>query len=273
MLKSILFGPSSLNSRKPPSSITQGKVWGTTFVTPGAIAFMAVLVSQLVELYIFLLFDIFQAIFLHSPDKEFASVGAKSSIPYQNWFGQFKQYLMANAHKQQIKELYMWWNGWVFSFEKAPNLVDYEGEESSGMDEAVECLSNFDSQVPTIDYGWQEEQLIERFNDLTMAVPQESNEPTLSSSRSDIDIPQLTTLPSNTTPGNTPGPSSAPTDNSVEQQFQPKPIEDVTSQLAHKIHRTRKGKEKAIAIVEADGQVSEVTIKRKQRGRPKKLAI
>jgi hypothetical protein len=46
MLKSILFGPSSLNSKKQPSRVTQGKVWGTKFVTPGAIAFMAILVSQ-----------------------------------------------------------------------------------------------------------------------------------------------------------------------------------------------------------------------------------
>jgi hypothetical protein len=47
-LKSILFGPTSLNSKKPPSPVMQGKVWGTTFVTPGAIAFMAVLVGQIV---------------------------------------------------------------------------------------------------------------------------------------------------------------------------------------------------------------------------------
>jgi hypothetical protein len=45
MLKSILFGPASLSSKKPPSRITQGKVWGITFVTPGAIALMAVIGS------------------------------------------------------------------------------------------------------------------------------------------------------------------------------------------------------------------------------------
>jgi hypothetical protein len=45
MLKSILFGPGSLSSKKPPSRVTQGKVWGITCVTPGAIALMGILVS------------------------------------------------------------------------------------------------------------------------------------------------------------------------------------------------------------------------------------
>ena len=53
MLKSILFGLSSLNSKKPPSNVTEGKVWGNTFVTPGAIAFMAVLVSPIYNSYFF----------------------------------------------------------------------------------------------------------------------------------------------------------------------------------------------------------------------------
>ena len=48
MLKSVLFGPSSLNFSKPPSPVTQGKVWGTTRVMPGAIGFMAVLVGPIV---------------------------------------------------------------------------------------------------------------------------------------------------------------------------------------------------------------------------------
>ena len=52
MLKSILFGLSSLNSKKPPSNVTEGKVWGNTFVTPGAIAFMAVLVSPIAIFFI-----------------------------------------------------------------------------------------------------------------------------------------------------------------------------------------------------------------------------
>lgn len=44
MLKTILFGGTSISSNKPPVPKTQGKVWQVTSVTPGAIAFMAVLV-------------------------------------------------------------------------------------------------------------------------------------------------------------------------------------------------------------------------------------
>jgi hypothetical protein len=45
MLKTILFGGTSISSNKPPALKTQGKVWQVTAVTPGAIAFVAVLVS------------------------------------------------------------------------------------------------------------------------------------------------------------------------------------------------------------------------------------
>ena len=45
MLKTILFGATSISSNKPPAPKTQDKVWQVTAVTPGAIAFVAVLVS------------------------------------------------------------------------------------------------------------------------------------------------------------------------------------------------------------------------------------
>ena len=44
MLKTILFGATSISSSKPPAPKTQGKVWQITTVTPGAIALVAVLV-------------------------------------------------------------------------------------------------------------------------------------------------------------------------------------------------------------------------------------
>jgi len=44
MLKTVLFGGASISSDKPPAPKTQGRVWQVTAVTPGAIAFMAVLV-------------------------------------------------------------------------------------------------------------------------------------------------------------------------------------------------------------------------------------
>jgi hypothetical protein len=46
MLKTILFGATSISSNKPPAPKTQGKVWQVTVVTPGAIAFVSVLVRR-----------------------------------------------------------------------------------------------------------------------------------------------------------------------------------------------------------------------------------
>lgn len=51
MLKTILFGGTSISSNKPPVSKTQGKVWQVTSVTPGAIAFVAVLVCPYIYLW------------------------------------------------------------------------------------------------------------------------------------------------------------------------------------------------------------------------------
>lgn len=47
MLRTILFGPGSLKpgGKKPNSPRTCGKLWGVAGVTPGAIAFVSVLVS------------------------------------------------------------------------------------------------------------------------------------------------------------------------------------------------------------------------------------
>jgi hypothetical protein len=45
MLKTILFGGTSISSNKQPAPKTQGKVWQVAAVTPGAIAFVSVLVS------------------------------------------------------------------------------------------------------------------------------------------------------------------------------------------------------------------------------------
>jgi len=47
MLRSILFGSSSLSATRAPSTATVGHLWGVKFVTPGAIAFVSVLVYPL----------------------------------------------------------------------------------------------------------------------------------------------------------------------------------------------------------------------------------
>ena len=46
MLKTILFGATSISNNKPPVPKTQGKVWQVSAVTPGAIACVAVLVCH-----------------------------------------------------------------------------------------------------------------------------------------------------------------------------------------------------------------------------------
>jgi hypothetical protein len=204
-----------------------------------------------------------QAIFLHSPDKEFASVGAKSNIPYENWFGQFKAYLIGNAHKDQIKQLYMWWNGWVFSFENAPKLTNIDDEESSGMDEAVDCLDDFDVQVPTDqqEYGRQKDvnDLTERFDSLAVSMAGTVHQDSNSSSSGSSGVPQPATVPF------TPGPSHT---HSVDQQDiilsdTSQPREEEIGQLEN-----GKGKEKAVDITiqvqKAGGR---------QRGRRKKTVI
>ena len=104
MLKTILFGSTSISSNKQPVPKTQGRVWQVTAVTPGAIAFMAVLVCF--NTYVNDLTDVCWAIFLHSPDQEFAAIGAKTQIGYAKRFSMYKKFLMVNAHRKCIKNLF-----------------------------------------------------------------------------------------------------------------------------------------------------------------------
>lgn len=43
---------------------------------------------------------------------------------------------MKNLNSPDIKNLFMWWNRWMFSFDTAQKRVKSNGEESSGMDKA-----------------------------------------------------------------------------------------------------------------------------------------
>jgi hypothetical protein len=55
----------------------------------------------------------------------------------------FKRFLMENAHRDHVTNLFMWWNGHVFSFEMVPgiNRRDSDGFDS-GMDEAEAALNS-----------------------------------------------------------------------------------------------------------------------------------
>ena len=68
----------------------------------------------------------------------------------------------------------MWWNGWVFSFDKVPKLSNTDGElESSGMDKAINCLDDDDSGMEVLTNRQEfrsqlDEDLIETFDSLAV---------------------------------------------------------------------------------------------------------
>jgi hypothetical protein len=121
-----------------------------------------------------------KAIFLHSPDQEFAPIGAKSEIPYEKWFQQFKHFLIKNSTSPDISNLFMFWNGRVFSFDTAQKSAGFNGEESSGMDEAelglngdseIESLLPTNRQEPTVNPGGEAangEEFVDGFSNLTL---------------------------------------------------------------------------------------------------------
>jgi hypothetical protein len=74
---------------------------------------------------------------------------------------------MTKSDNQQIKDLYEWWNGWVFSFEKNPETSNIDNDESSGMDEAIVCI---DDEVLTNLQGFDsQEDLMEGFDNLAVS--------------------------------------------------------------------------------------------------------
>jgi hypothetical protein len=54
----------------------------------------------------------------------------------------FKKFLMENAHRDHIKNLYRWWNGQVFSFEISRTKGKKDDEQDSGMEEAEAALNS-----------------------------------------------------------------------------------------------------------------------------------
>lgn len=53
----------------------------------------------------------------------------------------FKKFLMENAHREHIKNLFRWWNGLVFSFEMPGTGKEDDGFDS-GMDAAEAALDS-----------------------------------------------------------------------------------------------------------------------------------
>ena len=121
---------------------------------------------------------IHQAIFLHSPDCEFAEVGAKTDIPYKHWFNLFKDFLMKNTNNSNVKNLIRWWNGKVFSFDTTKIHGVKADDEESGMDEAELFLADDDhsdsERVSQNENNNNEENFIGTFNQLTIDIPHDS---------------------------------------------------------------------------------------------------
>ena len=89
---------------------------------------------------------------------------------------------MSKSDNQQIKDLYEWWNGWVFSFEKIRETSN--NDESSGMDEAIDCI---DYEVLTNQRGFEsQEDLMEGFDNLAVSTAL----PVLSTGSSESRVPQ-----------------------------------------------------------------------------------
>ena len=66
----------------------------------------------------------------------------------------FKGFLMENAHRENVKNLFRWWNGHVFSFETVPGTARKDNDSDgfdSGMDEAEAALDS--------DGGFSDEEL------------------------------------------------------------------------------------------------------------------
>ena len=185
---------------------------------------------------------------------------------------------MAKSDNKQIKDLYEWWNGWVFSFEKIRETSNVDNDESSGMEEAIDCI---DDEVLTNRQGFDEgfdessqEDLMEGFNDLAVSTAL----PVLSAGSSRV--PQPADLLSFT-----PGPSHT---HSEEQPLDDEDIiiPEVSQPLAviedeiqgqnskNKSKRKGKGKEKAVNIDTAGGVQDNLVIGGaggRQRRKPKRF--
>ena len=135
-----------------------------------------------------------KAIFLHSPDCEFAEVGAKSGIPYKSRFNLFKEFLMKNSDTPGIENLFKWWNGRVFSFDMTNNRGARASDVESGMDEAELVLAAVDfSDSDMIPFSAQHESnnennIIDTFNNLSLYMQDSPNQPLSSRTQAVADI-------------------------------------------------------------------------------------
>ncbi|KAG1758944.1 hypothetical protein EDD22DRAFT_996589 [Suillus occidentalis] len=114
ILRASLYGVTSLHQEPCGGSKTNARKWNLQQVTPGSIAWAAVIV-----------------IFLLSPDTEFpgSGVGKSSTINYKDLFFQYKKLLITKWETKRIKTIVTNINRYVFGAAKLSTLMDPAGAE------------------------------------------------------------------------------------------------------------------------------------------------
>ncbi|KIO20710.1 hypothetical protein M407DRAFT_10750 [Tulasnella calospora MUT 4182] len=108
VIQAMLMGPASLVKDQDPdvslSAKCNGKIWNVTSVTPGIIAFAAILIRYAL-----------------SPDNEFGPTGQTSGIPYLADFEYYKMCLIVGQRKKlkEVMDLFDNLNGALFPNHKA----------------------------------------------------------------------------------------------------------------------------------------------------------
>ncbi|KAJ3554141.1 hypothetical protein NP233_g12486 [Leucocoprinus birnbaumii] len=123
--RTILWAQSSLEAtRTAPSPPSNGKLWKVKEISPGAIAFSAVVV-----------------IYLFSGDTQFRAVGPNSGIRYEELFTRFKEILVGRMRKKQLG-IFKWFNKRVF-----------KGISGSSSSNETEYISDVDDAIDAGDPG------------------------------------------------------------------------------------------------------------------------
>ncbi|KAG1762611.1 hypothetical protein EDD22DRAFT_1026726 [Suillus occidentalis] len=114
ILRASLYGVTSLHQEPCGGSKTNARKWSLQQVTPGSIAWAAVIV-----------------IFLLSPDTEFpgSGVGKSSTINYKDLFFQYKKLLITKWETKRIKTIVTNINRYVFGAAKLSTSMDPAGAE------------------------------------------------------------------------------------------------------------------------------------------------
>ncbi|KAG2150194.1 hypothetical protein BD769DRAFT_1339560, partial [Suillus cothurnatus] len=119
ILRASLHGVTSLHQEPCGGSKTNAWKWNFQQVTPGSIAWAAVIVRR--------------AIFLLSPDSEFpgSGVGKSSTISYKDLFFQYKKMLITKWDMRRIKNIMASINNHIFGAAKLSTLNPAGGEDFS----------------------------------------------------------------------------------------------------------------------------------------------